>query len=143
MHEGDSFTILLTDLNNTSISNQVVNVSIIDANGGQNNQSVTTDADGRGNLQLNGLTEGEYTVNVVYGGNENYTTSNVSQIINIEKQITSSGSNSLTSGQSSDWVDSNGVLHFYENGKEYVGSRNGQHMDIATSNYVKQHGMGD
>lgn len=102
MHEGDSFTILLTDLNNTSISNQVVNVSIIDANGGQNNQSVTTDADGRGNLQLNGLTEGEYTVNVVYGGNENYTTSNVSQIINIEKQITSSGSNSLTSGQSSD-----------------------------------------
>ena len=57
MHEGDSFTILLTDLNNTSISNQVVNVSIIDANGGQNNQSVTTDADGRGNLQLNGLTE--------------------------------------------------------------------------------------
>ena len=143
MHEGDSFTILLTDLNNISISNQVVNVSIIDANGGQNNQSVTTDADGRGNLQLNGLTEGEYTVNVVYGGNENYTTSNVSQIINIEKQITSSGSNSLTSGQSSDWVDSNGVLHFYENGKEYVGSRNGQHMDIATSNYVKQHGMDD
>ncbi len=143
MHEGDSFTILLTDLNNISISNQVVNVSIIDANGGQNNQSITTDADGRGNLQLNSLTEGEYTVNVVYGGNENYTTSNVSQIINIEKQITSSGSNSLTSGQSSDWVDSNGVLHFYENGKEYVGSRNGQHMDIATSNYVKQQGMGD
>ncbi len=141
LHDGDTFAVKLTDLNNTPIANQAVNVTIIDANGGKNPQVVNTDANGYGSLQLNGLTPGEYTFNITYGGNENYTGCNFTQKITIEKPATSSNSNAVSSGQSSDWVDSNGVPHFYENGKEYVGSRDGQHMDIATSNYVREHGM--
>lgn len=141
LYDGDNFTVRLTDLNNTPIANQTVNVTIIDANGGKNPQVVTTDANGYGSLQLKGLTPGEYTFNITYGGNENYTGCNFTQMITIEKPATSSNSNAVSSSQSSDWVDSNGVPHFYEDGKEYVGSRDGQHMDIATSNYVREHGM--
>ena len=34
LQDGDNFTIRLTDLNNTPIANQRVNITIIDANGG-------------------------------------------------------------------------------------------------------------
>ena len=141
LHEGDTFAIKLTDLNNTPIANQIVNITIIDSNGGKNPKTVTTDANGDASLQLNGLTPGEYTFNITYGGNENYTNCNFSQKITIEQKVTSSNSNTDSSTQPSDWVDSEGVPHFYENGKEYVGTRDGQHMDIATSNYVKENGM--
>ena len=33
--------------------------------------------------------------------------------------------------------------HFYENGQEYVGDPNRQHLTIEMHNYVKEHGMGD
>ncbi|WP_295613982.1 hypothetical protein [uncultured Methanobrevibacter sp.] len=50
LHDGDSFSIKLTDMNNTPISNQVVNIMIIDATGGENYQQVTTDESGNGML---------------------------------------------------------------------------------------------
>ena len=46
LHEGDTFAIKLTDLNNTPIANQIVNITIIDVNGGKNPKTVTTDANG-------------------------------------------------------------------------------------------------
>ena len=66
LNDGDNFTIKLADLNNTPIANQTVNVTIIDANGGENPQVITTDANGDGSLQLNGLAVGNYTINVTY-----------------------------------------------------------------------------
>lgn len=110
LHDGDTFAVKLTDLNNTPIANQAVNVTIIDANGGKNPQIINTDANGYGSLQLNGLTPGEYTFNITYGGNENYTDCNFTQKITIEKPVTSSNSNAVSSSQPSDWVDSNGYL---------------------------------
>ena len=85
LHDGDNFTIRLTDINNTPIANQRVNITIIDANGGKNPQAVTTDANGEGKLQLNGLTPGEYTMNVTYGGNENYTACNTTQKLEMKE----------------------------------------------------------
>ena len=92
-------------------------------------------------LQLNGLTSADYNFNVVYGGDGQHNGCNVTQKVTIGKQTTSSNSNAESSSQPSDWVDSNGVHHFYENGQEYVGSREGQHMTIEQSNYVREHGM--
>lgn len=76
--------------------------------------------------------------------NANNTANNTSSV-NVEKINTenTSSSNGQSSNQASDWIDSNGAHHYYENGKEYVGSREAQHMDIDTYNYVKEHGMGD
>ncbi|WP_295614712.1 hypothetical protein [uncultured Methanobrevibacter sp.] len=75
--------------------------------------------------------------------NASNTVNNTSSV-NVEKINTENTANSnQESSKSSDWVDSDGFHHYYENGKEYVGSREGQHMDIDTHNYVKEHGMGD
>ena len=64
---------------------QVVNITVIDANGGQNHQQVTTDGSGNGMLQLNGLTAGKYNVMVVYGGNDDYSASNTTQSLEIKE----------------------------------------------------------
>lgn len=97
LHDGDNFTIRLTDLNNTPIANQRVNITIIDANGGKNPQAVTTDANGDGKLQLNGLTLGNYTVNVTYGGNDNYTVCNTTQRLQMTEKVTPQASTTSTS----------------------------------------------
>ena len=84
LHDGDSFSIKLTDMNDTPIANQVVNITIIDATGGENRQQVTTDESGNGMLQLNGLTVGNYSMVVVYGGNDNYSNCNTTQSLEMK-----------------------------------------------------------
>lgn len=139
LKDGDYFSVLLSDVNGNPLANQTVNITIIDANGAENHQQVTTDKSGNGMLQLNGLTPGEYTFNVTYEGNDDYKGCGASIMITIlQTQPTSTSSDGP-----SDWYDSDGVLHFYKNGKEYVGSRDGQHFDIETRNYIREHGMAD
>ena len=87
LHDGDSFSIALTDANSTPLANQTVNITIVDANGGKNPQQVKTDGMGNGILQLNGLTPGEYTFNVTYSGNSNYSASNITQKIEINEVV--------------------------------------------------------
>ena len=76
--------------------------------------------------------------------NANNTVNNTSSV-NVEKINTenTANSNQESSSKSSDWVDSDGAHHFYENGQEYVGDPNRQHMTVEMHNYVKEHGMGD
>ena len=83
LNDGDYFSVLLSDVNGNPLANQTVNITIIDANGAENHQQVTTDGSGNGMLQLNGLTPGEYTFNVTYGGNDDYKGCNVSIKITI------------------------------------------------------------
>ena len=109
LHDGDNFTIRLTDLNNTPIANQRVNITIIDAKGEKNLQAVTTDANGVGSLQLNGLTNGVYNMNVSYGGNENYTFCNTTQKLTMAEKVTVSESSTVTSSSTKndyDWKTS-------------------------------------
>lgn len=140
LNDGDYFSIQLSDAKGSPLANQVVNITIIDVNGSENHQQVTTDESGKGMLQLNGLTPNEYTFSITYGGNGDYKGCNSTIKVTIAAVQPVSSSNS-ESAQPSDWYDSKGVHHFYENGKEYVGSREGQHMDIETSNRVSEHGM--
>lgn len=120
LQDGDNFTIRLTDLNNTPIANQRVNITIIDANGGKNPQAVTTDANGEGKLQLNGLTPGEYTMNVTYGGNENYTACNTTQKLEMKEKVLPTQTSSSTSTKSNtvndNYVrDANGNIMYAHN----------------------------
>ncbi|MBQ9026829.1 MAG: hypothetical protein IJ104_10775 [Methanobrevibacter sp.] len=100
LYDGDYFTVALADINGTPLANQTVNITIIDGNDGKNSQQVVTDEMGNGMLQLNGLTVGNYTMDVIYGGNENYTSCNTSQkltIAEIVQESTSSGNSYVDS----------------------------------------------
>lgn len=85
LNDGDYFSIQLSDENGNPLANQVVNITIIDANGAENHHQVTTDESGKGMLQLNGLTAGNYNMVVVYGGNNAYSSSNITQGLEIKK----------------------------------------------------------
>ena len=85
LSDGDYFSISLTDVDGNPLANQVVNITIVDATGGENHQQVTTDESGNGMLQLNGLTAGNYNMVVVYGGNRDYSGSNTTQALEIKK----------------------------------------------------------
>ena len=142
--EGDNLTLQLTDLNKTALSKQKVNITVKDSKGKVVlNKTVKTNSKGNAKLDL-GLKKGKYNVTVSYAGNENYTGNNTIQNLTIKEKVvkaqqTSSSSNSESSG----WTDSEGAYHFYENGQEYVGDPNRQHLTIEMHNYVKEHGMGD
>ena len=73
-YEKDSkLSIELKDLNKTPISKEIVNVTITDKKGKVVvDDVVKTNSKGKAKLDLK-LKKGKYTVNVTYGGNENYT----------------------------------------------------------------------
>ena len=100
LSDGDYFSISLTDSAGTPIVNQTVNIIIVDASGHKNPQRVTTDAMGNGMLQLNGLTAGEYIVNVTYSGNGNYSDCSVTQKVTIKEVQKESTSQSSSTGNS-------------------------------------------
>lgn len=102
LYDGDQVSIHLTDLNNTPISNQTVNITIVDANGVENRQVVITDGNGDGNLQLNGLATGNYNINVCYGGNDKFNPSNTTQKLEIKEKVVESNSISYSSSSSGD-----------------------------------------
>ena len=142
-YEGGTLTIKLTDLNKTPISKEKVNITITNSKGKVVvDEVVKTDKKGKAKLDLD-LKKGKYKVNVTYGGNENYTGNNTTQKLTIKEEVVvaQASSNSYSSSSGSDWVDSNGAPHYYENGQEYVGTRDGQHMTIEQAEYVREHGM--
>ncbi|ALT69039.1 Ig-like domain-containing protein [Methanobrevibacter millerae] len=137
LQDGDNFTIRLTDLNNTPIANQRVNITIIDANGGKNPQAVTTDANGEGKLQLNGLTPGEYTMNVTYGGNDNYTACNTTQKLTMEKKVVHETVNqqSTKSSSSSNEIFFDPEVNVYYDSNGIVVDPDGKHSQSVGSRY--------
>ena len=147
LYEGKDLTFKLTDLNKTQISNEDVSITIKNSKGKViANKTVKTNDNGNAKVDLK-LKKGKYAVIVAYGGNENYTGNNTTQKLTIKEEVVeaqqSASSSNSGSSQSSGWTDSEGAYHFYENGQEYVGDPNRQHMTIEMHNYVKEHGMGD
>lgn len=93
VHEGDSIKVKLTDLNNTPIANQTVNITITDKDNTSSYYSVVTNSKGVGKLKLEkGV--GKYKINCTYGGNENYTGNSTAKKIKIEKEVVESTSSS-------------------------------------------------
>lgn len=88
LNDGEQVSITLTDINGTGIADQIVNITFVDANGGENPQRVVTDGGGNAVITLNGLASGQYTVNVIYGGNDNYLNSSTSQQLTIKEKAT-------------------------------------------------------
>ena len=106
LNDGSKLTLTLNDKNKTPIANQEIDISIIDASGQKNQQKITTDKNGNGELQLNGLTEGQYTIQAKYNGNMQYKNSQTNQTLTISNQVTVTSIASQTSSSSADTTES-------------------------------------
>lgn len=83
--EGGVLSVKLTGLNDNPISKEIISIKITDNNGKVVvDDVVKTDSKGKAELDLN-LEKGEYSVNVTYGGNENYTSNGTAQKLIIKE----------------------------------------------------------
>ena len=122
-YEGGELSISLTDLNKTGIGKEIVNVTVTNSKGKVVvDDVVKTNSKGKAKLELD-LKKGKYTVNVIYGGNENYTGNNTTQKLTIkEKEVvqTQSSSSSSSSASSSDTYverEEDGFKYGYKDGR--------------------------
>ena len=122
-YEGGELSISLTDLNKTGIGKEIVNVTVTNSKGKVVvDDVVKTNSQGKAKLELD-LKKGKYTVNVTYGGNENYTGNNTTQKLTIkEKEVvqTQSSSSSSSSASSSDTYverEEDGFKYGYKEGR--------------------------
>ena len=101
LHEGDNLTVKLTDLNKTPIGKGAVNVTVTDKKGKVvMNESVKTNSKGKASVDLD-LKPGKYSVNVTFGGNDNFTGNSTSKNITIEEKAAEEAPASSTADTSS------------------------------------------
>lgn len=89
LYDGDNFGISLKSADGTPVANAVVNVTIIDASGGENHQVITTNENGEGYLQLNGMTPGKYNMELSYSGGNGHKANSTSHAIEMAASTTS------------------------------------------------------
>ena len=101
LYEGKGMSIQLIDLNKTPISKQIVNITITNKKGKVVvDDVVKTDSKGKAKLDLD-LKKGKYSVDVRYGGNENYTGSNDTQKLTVKEEVVETQTVSSNSQSSS------------------------------------------
>lgn len=86
INEGGSFKVKLTDLNGTPLSNQTINISIIDEDGSINHKSVVTNEKGKATLKLD-KNPGNYSINCTFDGNDNYTNCSAFKKVKIKEKV--------------------------------------------------------
>ena len=108
--EGGKLNIQLTDLNRTALSKQKINVTVKNKKGKVVvNKTVKTNSKGKAKLDLN-LKKGKYTVNVTYGGNENYTGNTTAQKLTIKEKAKKT---TIKSSQSESYPEYSSDLGYY------------------------------
>ena len=97
-YEDGELSIVLTDLNKTPLSKEIVNITVTDKKGKVVvDDAVKTNSKGKAKLDFD-LKKGKYTVNVTYGGNDNYTANSTTQNLKIKEAVTKTvSSNSQSS----------------------------------------------
>ena len=85
--DNGELSVKLTDLNNTAISKEIVNITITDSKGKVVvDDVVKTDSKGNAKLDLD-LKKGKYNVTVSYGGNDNFTGNSSTQKLTIKENV--------------------------------------------------------
>lgn len=116
LKNGDTISITLKDSNGNPISDQKVDIIIEN----EKNQQVTTDEMGNGVLQLNRISDGQYTVKVIYNGNDKYSKSETTQSLTISDQTTSlSNSESSSSDKTENIMSEDGYSYKTGYGPDY------------------------
>lgn len=100
LKNGDTISITLKDSNGNPIADQKVDIIIEN----EKNQQVTTDEMGNGVLQLNRISDGQYTVKVIYNGNDKYSKSETTQSLTISDQATSLSNNESSSSDKTESI---------------------------------------
>jgi len=101
-YEDGKLAIQLTDLNKTPISKEKVNITIINKKDKVvANNTIETNDDGKAKVDLD-LKKGEFTVNVTYGGNKNYTGNNTTQKLTIKEEVKQTQSEEVSAVNSPD-----------------------------------------
>ena len=129
--EGGKLKIQLTDTNKTALSKEIVNITVTDKKGKTVvDDVVKTDTKGKAKLDLN-LKKGKYTVNVTYGGNENYTGNTTAQKLTIkEKAKKTTAKNSQSSSSSgSDFGEYKYSQQYGTSIRQYTDSNGIQHIE--------------
>lgn len=94
---GGTLKIQLTDMNKTALSKEKVNIIVVNKKGKVVvNETVKTDMKGKAKLDLD-LKKGTYTVNVTYGGNDNYTGNSTSQKLTLKEKVQETQSSDVSS----------------------------------------------
>ena len=115
--EDGQLSVKLTDLNNTAISKEIVNITITNSKGKVVvDNAVKTDSKGKAKLDLD-LKKGKYNVTVSYGGNENYTGNNTTQKLTIKEITTSQTSSSSGWTTTAPGGDTGSTISIYHDGK--------------------------
>lgn len=82
IYQGDSIDIVLTDFNNTPLSNKTISVNI-SGNNVSNNYSIKTNDKGIAKLKVN-ESEGNYTINCTFIGDDEYNGNSTIENITVE-----------------------------------------------------------
>lgn len=139
LYNGDAFSIKLTDLNNSAISNQTVTITFTDSNGTQVNKTLTTNDSGQANLTIEGFNTGNYSVVVNYGGNDNYTSCNATSTLEVKEKVVQSSSSTSSSHSSSsshsNELNYDSKLNLYYNSEGIVVDPDGKHSHGAGYSY--------
>ncbi|MBR6024417.1 MAG: hypothetical protein IK044_05585 [Methanobrevibacter sp.] len=85
--EGDNITVKLTDANNTPLTNQNLNVSIVGGSGESVLKSLTTDGNGEATVETDNSTTGSCALVVKYGGNDEFDGCNFTDNVVINKKV--------------------------------------------------------
>ena len=142
VYENESVSVKLTTLNDTPIANASVILVFKHQNGSITNKSGLTDNNGLCNVSLNGLAKENYSVTIIFDGNDKLMNSSLSSNLEIKQKVTevqksvsssTSSSSSSSSGNSiGPEVDSGGITreqaqkygytYTTEHGGHYIGS---------------------
>ena len=113
LQDGSKLTLTLKDKNQNPLANQEIEITITDTNGQENHQKITTDKNGNGELQLNGLTEGQYTIHAKYKNTQ------TNQTITISNQVTVTSITSETSDTTESVISEDGYSYKTGYGPDY------------------------
>ena len=83
--ENSTIYVKLTDGEKQSLEGKTLSVKIFDSKGKEVfSKSAKTHVTGVAIVKIHNFTDGKYTINVTYAGDENYTSSSISQNVNIK-----------------------------------------------------------
>ena len=140
VYENESVSVKLTALNDTPIANASVILVFKDQNGSITNKSSLTDNNGLCNISLNGLNTGNYSVTIIFNGNDKLMNSSLSSNLEIKEKVTevqksvssstSSSSSSSSSNSIGPAVDSGGITreHAQQYGWTYTSEHGGHYI---------------
>lgn len=89
MYDGDTIKIKLTDSNKNAIVNETIEIKLTNGDDVEE-YSVSTNEKGTAKLKLEDLSEGEYTINCTFDGNDKYLPANAHKDFNYKKEVVAS-----------------------------------------------------